>query len=479
MDRRAFLKAAGAGLLSPFLATPAPGSSSVEPSERPNILVVVLDDARDDMMPFMERTNAGFSQGTAFDNAHAVTAVCGPARSALFTGRYPSQTNLWHNKGNAQKFRRDGRALESYPYVLNTTARYNTGLFGKFLNDYDSIAGWVPRGWNTWLCTLLDRAPVMANANGKIRKVRRPGSNELVWRTEEAAWITDRFLAWHEKARSDSRPFVASLSLAGPHNPYTPSQAAIDRWNAIGVPLRKTEAFDHPDPNKPGYVRRGPLSAEEKATIEADWTGKMQEMMDIDAQVGRLFDNIDLEDTYVFFLSDQGYQLGEHRLFKKMRPYSETTKIPLRVAGPGIVGGTSSALVSSLDVTATVAELAGVDEAWPEDSPLDGRSLSPLLFGADGDDGVSEWRNSLLIEQAQEYGPIYGAWKAVLSTGGELYVEHPETGEREYYPASDPMQLTNAAGDPERAGEIDALSGRLEGLLGASGEGLRVAEGAT
>ena len=343
-----------------------------------------------------------------------------------------------------------------------------------------NCAGWGPPGTSYWLCTLLDRAPVMANVNGKVKKMRwlsGPDEGTFVWRNRETEYITERFLGW---AQDRPGPWCVTLSISAPHDPYTPSEAAVAKWNEVGVPLPKTDAWNADDEGKPGYLRRGPLTEAEKAEIEADWTGKMRELMDVDAAMERLCSEIDFEDTYLIFLSDNGYQLGEHRLFKKQRPYPESTRTPLFVRGPGIEPREDGRLVSSLDVFATIAELAGVDDALPGDP--DGRSLSPLLFaapvGISDEGGEPAWRTSLLMEQGQEYGPEHGAWRAVRTAGGDLYVEHA-SGDRELYPASDARQLTNAVGDESEAGRVADLSRLLSGLKDAEGGLLRAAETGT
>ena len=35
--------------------------------------------------------------GALFENGYTVSPVCGPARSALFTGQYPSTNGVWSN----------------------------------------------------------------------------------------------------------------------------------------------------------------------------------------------------------------------------------------------------------------------------------------------------------------------------------------------------------------------------------------------
>lgn len=445
--------------------------------DRPNAMIVVLDDMRADMMEGMPLTRTILSEGAVLTNAHAPTPQCSPLRCALQTGRYAHNTGMHRNRTSAGRFRAAGLARASYPYLLKELGGYRTAHFGKYLNFFDAVAPWVPAGYDRFVATLLDRAPVMANAQGRVKRMKWPSSEatragEPVWRNAETEFLSHLCADW---IGGQQEPWCATLSLSAPHDPYTPEPEDVGDY--ANVPMPKTDAFDNDDPGKPGYVRREPLTAAEKAEMETTWRGKMEELKGADRRLSALLSAVDFETTYVFLLSDGGYHLGENRLYKKQRPYTVSTNVPLLVRGPGVMDADSDLLVSALDVTATIAELAGIEEGWPEGSPLDGRSLSPILFSSPAEPAeASGWRSSLLIEQAREYGPEHGAWEAVR-TPEALYVEHTETGESELYDlADDPDQVKSLQADPDRLVEADALAKVLSDLAGNAGEGLRSAE---
>jgi N-acetylglucosamine-6-sulfatase len=89
-----------------------------------------------------------------------------------------------------------------------------------------------------------------------------------------------------------------------------------------------------------------------------------------------------LENTYIFFTSDNGFHLGEHRISLTNRtPYEETHRVPLVVRGPRVPAGrTVDELTLNTDFVPAFAELAGVSSP----SFVDGRSLQPLFdrYGA-------------------------------------------------------------------------------------------------
>ena len=163
------------------------------------------------------------------------------------------------------------------------------------------------------------------------------------------------------------------------------------------------------------------------------WEGKLEELRDVDDQVRDLVRTLSetgqLDNTVIMMVSDNGYLLGEHRLFQKKQPYEESTGIPFVVRGPGFAPGAPRALVSQVDLMPTTLEVAGLD---PDDGrTLEGRSmLAPLRTG-----DWSGWRRRLLVEN-----PHLG-W-ALLREGPMVFVDHHDRGEHELYDlADDPHQL--------------------------------------
>jgi N-acetylglucosamine-6-sulfatase len=177
----------------------------------------------------------------------------------------------------------------------------------------------------------------------------------------------------------------------------------------------------------------------------------------------------ELENTYIFFTSDNGFLLGEHRLNKqKDRPYEESARVPLIVRGPGIEAGTTDKdLALNTDLVPTFAELAVLDLDGEE---TDGRSFVPLLHGGK----PWTWRSSVLLEGFVGKGVrAYGA----LRTEDYKYVEYDD-GERELYDLQDdPYELENAyeSADPSL---LEDLQRRLEALRDCSGDSCRKAEDA-
>jgi choline-sulfatase len=93
------------------------------------------------------------------------------------------------------------------------------------------------------------------------------------------------------------------------------------------------------------------------------------------------------QNTVVIYTADHGEMLGEHGLWQKCCFYEHSVRIPLVVRWPGrlAAGSRLPQLVSLVDLTTTLVDLAGVPAAPQGVPPAEGRSLVPLLKGEDPD----------------------------------------------------------------------------------------------
>ena len=131
--------------------------SSRSPSIRPNVVLVVTDDQRADsmwVMPVVRRLIGG--HGVRFSNAVVSNPFCCPSRATILTGLYSHRTRVYGNGGNTGvgTFARSGAERVTIATALDR-AGYRTGLFGKYLNDYDSRRpATCPPGWDRWFIVL-------------------------------------------------------------------------------------------------------------------------------------------------------------------------------------------------------------------------------------------------------------------------------------------------------------------------------------
>jgi len=431
---------------------------------KPNFLFIIVDDMPKSMLEHMPTVLGRIgAEGMVFENFYAAQPLCSPNRATFLTGRYPHNHRLQTNVAAAKTFHESGLDQNTVATDLKSMAGYKTALIGKYLNATGgSERDYVPPGWDRWVSLASAHNPtILANIDGTW-------ADTGVSTTGEARWLSDHADSFI-RANEDG-PWFCVLSLRAPHGPYTPS--ADSEHYAYYIPLRRTESFGEPDgdggvSDKPKELRRKALSAARIAKIEATQEGMLEELQDVDREVGRLLDVISstnqAERTYIIFTSDNGFLLGEHRLVGKDLPYKEASILPLVVRGPGVAPASKcEAAASMVDVRATLANLAGV----AGDVAHDGRSLAALFSGT-----PATWRQRLLLE-SPPYKKNVG-WFALFEPP-HIYVEW-STGAKELYDlAADPAELRSLhASRPEL---VITYSTRLAALKTAQGDALREAE---
>lgn len=452
------------------------------PKDRPNLIVVLLDDADVEITESMPRLRSLLTEeGTRFTSNIANTPLCGPARALLLTGRYAHNTKVYYNNGPEGGYTPwlaggyDDRNLG--PWLQ--AAGYRTGLFGKYMNDFPlgREESFVPPGWDDFRAVLSDREArnnhFTLNENGttKAYDVSTGG-----YQTDILSQRLDTFIRASES--KDGRPFFAYLSLSAPHVPPEPATRHLDAFPDEKAPRKPS--FDESDlSDKPKALQEQarPLSAADNRQIDATYRAMRQSLLSVeDAMeklIGTLSETGELARTYIFFTSDNGWIRGEHRIpSEKYAPYEESIRVPLMVVGPGVPASrTVTEVVGLLDLPPTLLELAGASRAVIDQG--DGRSLVPLLRP---EGAAVSWRESILIEHFGGGSPFRVRSYSGLRSASDVYLEYA-SGEKEYYNlAEDPYQLMNKAGSLP-VSTLKKLSERVAALKNCAGAECRAAEG--
>jgi arylsulfatase A-like enzyme len=453
-------------------------------------------------------------EGTTFDNSFVTNSLCCPSRATILRGQYVHNHQILHNQpplGGAERFRvsgADGSTMASWVKERG----YRTAFFGKYLNGYAGI--YVPPGWDDWHAVSGNFLSDDLNENGRIVSYEADRYHLDDVLAEKSSAYARRADSPEPPFFTTDRPFLMWVGTKAPHQPATPAQRHEDAYPDLSPP--RPPSFDERDvSDKPGWIEDNPpLSAEQKGYMDELNRKRLQSMLAVDDALGGLVESLrdsgELDDTYIFFTSDNGFHLGEHRLGAgKWTAYNEDVRVPLIVRGPGVPEGrTLRHMVLNNDLAPTFAELAGAEAP----SFVDGRSLVPLL----GEEPTprEDWRRRFLIEGVDERGSVsdppfvdesevtpiltgdplpnywrrtsearartseeWGRpWMKAVRTEEHLYVEY-KTGERELYNLEeDPYELDNiysgASPDLKRR-----LEGQLEALRQCAAEECRLAEG--
>ena len=464
MSRSTFLLGvSGAAALATF-RLPAGQAATTGPR---NVLWVISDDQPQYMMGPMPVTRAKIRDvGTEFSAGSADIPLCGPARVSLLTGlsetTHHCDTNLTWPKFRDSPLQLQERTVARYLQ----DAGYVTGHFGKYVNAHWGSG--VPPHWDRW-CEIWSQNDNEANVDGT--RISFPtgdlpaGELPSVWAARRCAdFVRDR----------QASPWFAQYCPLLPHQPYTPTPHSEHLYDGARRRVSSVNEADMSD--KPRWMQDLPLA--DTAALQREYEGKMEELADLDYYGMRpIFAALEatgqLDNTVIFFTSDNGYLHGEHRERRKDLPYWESAEVPFFVKGKGVVtsGVTRTALVNHTDLMPTTCAIAGVPFSSLD---VDGRSMLPYLNA----DGFSNWRRRMLVSGSDDVGPQLnpggsddpsGRWW-LLREGDKAFILRENAFKELYWLDSDPYQ--------ERSKTLSADPALVERLTNAV-KSLRVAHGET
>jgi N-acetylglucosamine-6-sulfatase len=448
--------------------------STITPLTKPNVVLFLLDDVTVDavphtpaLMPYLESRLADpTDHWIRFSNAFLNTPICCPTRATIFSGRYSHITGV---ETNAQ-----GRNLDDTSTVATWmhNAGYFTSLIGKYINHFPFGAEYfVPPGWDHWdggFGHYFEYDVYNYDVrSGEPGRVEHYGTAEADY---EADVIARKASAFVDEA--PPQPFFLYLSPKTWHDPYIPAPRYAGKFAGI-APTRRPSFNEVDVSDKPAWVQKIPLLSATSIANQDNLRRRAYETLPAaDDALKSIMEAVErrgeLDNTVVIVMSDNGFAFGEHRWKSKKCIYEECSRTPLFVRYPGATPRTEARLVSSVDIAQTVAALGGATPA----TPVDGRSLVPLLTG----DDPGPWRKGVLIHTIDDGYTSPGYW--AVHTGDMVYAEYT-TGEKELYDltgavgAADPYQLDNAANTPAYV----ATQAELAGLLAQLKDGADPNEG--
>lgn len=475
---------ADAAPITPPVIVPAEPHPHPQPhsqrSSRPNFVVVVTDDQDLRQMHAMPALQALVADsGITFTHAMVPFALCCPSRTSILRGQYPHNHGVVDN-GDAVRTHIGDQLGNSTIAVWLDDAGYRTGITGKYLAAYfQTDPTYRPAGWDEWFVTDQGYFNYGVNDNGVLGRMRAAPEDYSV---DRVAGRAKRFI--RDAVMTDTAPFFLYVTPFAPHaSVYSVNRADGTTYKGPPIPaprhagtfagaaLPRPPSFNEEDlSDKPRPVRARPLLDDVRIReMEIEYQRRLESLRSVDEMVAGIVRTLDelgqLENTYIIYTSDNGFHLGEHRLYSGKRELiEEDVRVPLMVRGPGVArGGTSGALVGNIDLAPTIAALAGVTPP----AFVDGISLVPLLRGG----ALPQPRQAFLLGAWFSNGRLRGHG---LRTETHHYAEY-SNGSRELYDLrSDPFQLDNLvpAADP---GELARFSAWMREMATCSGSGCTAA----
>ncbi|CTQ51464.1 sulfatase-like hydrolase/transferase [Jannaschia donghaensis] len=350
---------------------------------KPNIILITSDQLRPFELgcyggtvvtPNIDRLAA---RGAVWETAITNFPVCMAARSVLISGQH-NRTATGGRTNVAYPGRPGDFNMPEYPYPRRPhlpdatlaeglrAAGYRTAVIGKWhIHSWPHEIGFdhytIPRVHHAHSAQIYSRdgGPEFA-----------PGG----WSVDFEASEAENHIAAH----AGGDPFFLYYNISPPHCPvadlpdefltmYDPANVVLRentdaarindrdywykvyRWDFRHYSFRLPHTMDLP----PGYDIRH---------LAAEYFGAVTWM---DRAVGRILDAVTKagieEDTLIVFASDHGENLGSHGLVQKGSPNDESLRIPLVMAGPGVVPGhrIDRSVASLVDLAPTLLDAAG------------------------------------------------------------------------------------------------------------------------
>ena len=438
---------------------------------RPNVVVLMSDQQRWDcsglhgnpldLMPHFDRLARA---GTHVAKSFTCQPVCGPARSALQLGRYPTNTGVWKNGPTPDS---------SLPSLAGsfTAAGYNTGYVGKWhLYDFgDGDPGPVPEearlGYDRWLASNILEFTSDAYRTRLYDEENRPV--DLYGYRVDAC--VDAGMRQITRFAAEEAPFFTFISLLEPHH-----QNSRDDYPAPAGGREPYEGRWMP----PDLAALGAPGSRSNAHGRiAGYYGMVKR---IDDALGRLHDLLVslgiAENTVLLFTSDHGCHFKTRNSEYKRSLHEASIRVPTMFSGgPFSGGGELPELISHVDLAPTLLDACGI----PVPDTFEGRSVLPLL--ARGGPAAEPWPEEVYIQISEaEIGRAIRTkrWKYGVRAPGSfesaVAYESPTADTMQetflYDLYSDPHELNNLIDLASHRELAESLRGRLLARLEAAGE---------
>jgi arylsulfatase A-like enzyme len=375
-----------------FLAS----ESRAQQRKRPNFIFILSDDQRQDALGISgnkiiktPQLDQLLRKAVRFSNAQVVLSLCSPSRAAILTGRYGSSNGVT----SLNSFLKPAeKTVASY---LRSSG-YQTAMIGKWhIGQSPQDLGF---DYNVYF-----------NGNGEYYGRSINDRGKMVKPAQHCdEYSVDRGIDFLKEAVKNDKPFFLFQCTQLPHMDgkllWNAKLETLNKYDRSKMPVASNRLDDLS--GKPPYLKEvrnrtqaleyhyPDVDAIQKHTLE--YYSVITEMDDALGRLLAVIRELKVEDnTYIIFMSDNGWMLGEHGFTSKVLPYNNSVRVPLFILGPGINGHVNDNIVLNIDLAPTILDLAGVKKP----AAIQGKSMLPLLFNKE----VS-WRKAFVYEGIGTYG---------------------------------------------------------------------------
>jgi iduronate 2-sulfatase len=478
-------------------------SSALIAAEKPNVLLILVDDLRPAIAAFGDKTaitphlDRLTRRGMRFDAAYCNQAVCAPSRFNLMLGSRSTSSGLYELDGNLRKvfpnavtlpqhFAKHGYRTESLGKVFHIghgndgdPASFSIPHFKDLVVEYK-----IPESTNGGELTREEGYFTNQGKFDSNGKPRPRGAAFEAPEVEDEAYADGRVARETIKrlaaAKDRDQPFFIAAGFARPHLPFSVPKKYWDLYDPAKFDLA---AIDSAPRGAPEWAVKSGASGEISAYKPVPENGAIAEDLArqlihgyyastsyVDAQIGKVISAIDqlglAENTIIVLWGDHGFHLGELGIWTKHVNYETANRIPIVIVAPGVTtpGSATGQLVETVDLFPTLADLAGLPApAGPQ--PIDGLSLVPVLK-----DSAARVR-----DHAYHCFPRGGKLGRAIRTERYRLVDWRPVGQPEALPVLELYDYENGKVETKNlAGERPETVSQLQAILARHPEAARV-----
>lgn len=461
---------------------------------QPNILLIFSDDLNTRIGPYMEvnkhtpNLDKLAGQGVMFSRAYCQYPLCGPSRASIMSGLYPTTNGVLDNDDTPGSYKKDNPALKDHPSMAGFFREhgYFTARVSKIFHM--GVPGGIERGEpggdepDSWDYAYNVMGPE-TNSPGELEllspKTKHYGGafSRMILPDSMRYFQTDYLAANQAIAILESRagkvpegatnkkkikpeaPFFLAVGFVRPHVPLISTESCFENYPVEEVKLPEVKIGGNvPEEalNMQNEKRFGMDELQQKKVISS----YMASVSFMDQQVGRLLQELDKlnlrKNTIVIFLSDHGYNLGEHDCWAKTSLWEGTVSVPLIISVPGqdkTFGTQCNSIIELIDLYPTLLDLCGYSKEAPV--ILQGKSLVKYI------------QNSKLVdEEAQAFSVTNQGKAGTLTYENYRYTrwgEQAGKGNEELYDHnSDREEFINLVNNPDKITILEEMRKRYD-----------------
>jgi len=442
---------------------------------KPNFVFIFPDQWRGDCLSYLNHpvVETPFLDelaydGITFDSSYSACPSCIATRACVVTGQTPSTNGrlgyedfvTWNYRntlmeclsaGGYQTFCAGKTHFHPFHAKLGFDEIRLYDVFGLFGDG-------VKSDYHVW----LEKA-----GNGMVRDtVQEIESNCWLphpWTHPEylhpTTWTVDASLELIDR-RDTNKPFFIQVGFHRPHPPLDPPIEYLEIYRdkkLPPVPVMEWAEKQFGEPVKTVAAFTGRLT---ECQLERMRKAYYAQLSHIDYQIGRLIFNLRsrklLDNTYIIFISDHGYLLGDHHMHRKVKPFEGSAKVPFIIKPPKNFeckrGTKCSMPTTHMDIMPTVLEAAGLE--IPQE--VEGMSILPLIAGKE-----VKWRDFVHGEHVdKQWG-----WQFVTD-GREKFIWDSVSGMEMFFDLTkDPQEINDLSKSSEHHDVIELWRDRLIKVL--------------